>query len=93
MVVNVQRSIYTELADFLGSQPALEELAAYKVSAGIQQHIDDLLERNREQGLSAQERLELEKILALMQMLDLAKAKAQLKLAGEVSSHQYPTTE
>jgi len=86
MVVNVQRSIYTELADFLVSQPTLEELAVYKVSPGIQQHLDDLLERNREQGLSAQERQELEKILALMQMLDLAKAKAQLKLAGKVSS-------
>ncbi len=80
MVINVQRSIYTELADFLVTQPTLEELAAYKVSSGTQQYIDDLLERNREEGLSSQERLELEKILAVIQMMDLAKAKAQLKL-------------
>ena len=83
MAVNVQQSIFSELADFLVTQPTLEELAAYKVSSGVQEHIDDLLERNREEGLSAQERLELEKILAVVQMMDLAKAKAQLKLAGK----------
>lgn len=82
MAVNIQQSIFGELADFLVTQPTLEELAAYKVSSGVQQHLDDLLERNREEGLSAQERLEIEKILALVQMMDLAKAKAQLKLAG-----------
>jgi hypothetical protein len=83
MAVNIQQSIFSELADFLVTLPTLEALAAYKVSSGVQQHIDDLLERNREEGLSAQERLELEKILAVVQMMDLAKAKAQLKLAGK----------
>lgn len=83
MAVNIQQSIFSEVADFLVTQPTLEVLAAYKVSSGVQQHIDDLLERNREEGLSAQERLELEKILAVVQMMDLAKAKAQLKLAGK----------
>jgi hypothetical protein len=83
MVLNVQQSIFAELADFLVTQPTLEELADYKVSPGIQQYIDDLLERNREEGLSTGERLELEKILAVVQMMDLAKAKAQLKLAGK----------
>jgi len=82
MVLNIQQSIFSELADFLVTQPSLEDLARYKVSEGIQHYLDDLLERNREEGLSAQERLELEKILALVQMMDLAKAKAQLKLAG-----------
>ncbi len=83
MAVNTQQSIFAELADFLVTQPTLEALAAYKVSPGIQQHIDDLLERNREEGLSAQERLELEKILAVLQTMDLARAKAQLRLAGK----------
>jgi hypothetical protein len=83
MVLDVQQSIYAELADFLVAQPTLEELAEYRVSGGIQRHIDDLLERNREEGLAPQERLELEKILAVLQMMDLAKAKAQLKLAGK----------
>ncbi len=78
MVFNVQQSIFAELADFLVTQPTLEHLATYKVSSEVQQHIDDLLEKNREEGLSSQERLELEKILAVVQMMDLAKAKLQL---------------
>lgn len=83
MALNLQNSIFAELADFLATQPSLEELADYKVASEIQQYIDDLLERNREEGLSIGERLELEKILAVVQVMDLAKAKAQLKLAGK----------
>jgi hypothetical protein len=55
MAVNIHQSIFAELADFLVTQPTLEELATYKVSPGIQQHIDDLLERNREEGPSQRE--------------------------------------
>jgi hypothetical protein len=45
MALNIQQSIFTELADFLVSQPSLEAIAAYQVSAGVQQYIDDLLEK------------------------------------------------
>ena len=60
MVLDIKQSIYAELADFMVSLPTLETLATYTVSDGIQHHIDDLLERNREEDLSAQERLELD---------------------------------
>ena len=83
MALNVQQSIFTELADFLVSQPTLEAIAAYQVPPGVQQHIDDLLDKNREVGLSPEERLEMEKILAVANVMDLAKAKARLKLAGK----------
>ena len=82
MVLDIRQSIFSEVADFLVTQPTLNELAEYKVSSGVQQYIDDLLEKHREEGLSAQERLEMEKILAVVQIMDLAKAKAQLKLAS-----------
>ena len=83
MAVNVQQSIFSELADFLVSQPSLEAVAAYRVPSGVQQHIDELLEKNSEDRLSSDERLELEKILAVADVMDLAKAKAKLKLAGK----------
>lgn len=82
MEINVQQSIFTELADFLVSQPSLEELANYKVSSAVQDHLDSLLEKNREGNLSAEERLELEKMLAVSHVMSLTKTKAQLKLAG-----------
>ena len=81
MAINTQQSIYAEVADFLASEPTLEELAAYHVSPTVQQHIDNLLEKNRGEGLSSDERLELEKILAVSHVMTLAKTKAKLKLA------------
>ncbi len=45
MVVKIEQSIYSELADFLVSQPSLETIATYKVPMGVQQHIDNLLEK------------------------------------------------
>ena len=83
MALNVEQSIYTELADFLVSQPTLEEIADYKVSASVQAHLDDLLEKNREGIISAEARLELEKILAVSHVMTLTKTKARLKLAGK----------
>ncbi len=84
MAINTQQSIYNELADFLASQPTLEAIAAYKVSSGTQQHIDRLLERNRDGGLSADERMELEKLLAISHLMTLTKTKAELRLAGKI---------
>jgi len=82
MTINIDQSIYSELAEFLVSQPTLAQIADYKVPVGVQQEIDNLLEKNKEQGLSPQERLELERIIAVVDVMDLAKAKARLKLAN-----------
>jgi hypothetical protein len=45
MSVNTQQSIFSELADFFVSQLSLEAIAAYRVPSGVQQHIDELLEK------------------------------------------------
>lgn len=83
MTVNVQPSIFSELADFLVSQPSLDELANYRFPEPIQRHIENLLEKNREGELSVAERLEMEKMLAMVSLMDLSKAKAKLKLSGK----------
>ncbi len=83
MAINIGQSIYREVADFLVSQPSLEMIANYTVPSSIQTHIDSLLEKNKEAGLSAEERLELEKILAVSHVLTLAKTQARLKLADK----------
>lgn len=80
MSIDVQQSIFSEVAEFLVSQPSLEALAEYRVSDDIQQYIDDLLEKNREDSLTPDERLELEKILAISHVMTLVKTKAHLRL-------------
>ncbi len=59
MALNIQQSIFSELAEFLLSRPTLEDIAAYQVPPGVQQHIDDLLDKNNSDTLTAEERLEL----------------------------------
>lgn len=86
MAGSTHPSIFSETADFLVSQPSLEQIAEYKVSPGIQQHIDHLLEKNAETGLSPEEHLELEKILAVSQAMTLAKTKARLMLASDLTA-------
>jgi hypothetical protein len=83
MAVNIQQSIFSELADFIVSQPILEEIVSYRVSPILQQRIDDLLDKNREENLTFDERIEMEKILAISHLISLAKIKARLKLADE----------
>lgn len=86
MAVNIQRSIISELSDFIVSQPSLEIIAAYTVSSSVQQRIDYLLNKNAAASLSAEEREELEHILVLTDLMNVAKAKAKLKLSETVSS-------
>ncbi|MDZ4669421.1 MAG: hypothetical protein SH821_01010 [Phototrophicales bacterium] len=80
MTIDLQPSIFTEIANFITSQPTLAEIVAYHISASQQDYIDNLLERNREGNLSAEERQEMEAYLILSHVISLAKAKARLKL-------------
>jgi hypothetical protein len=80
MAISTHQSIFSELAEFIVSQPSLEAIADYRVSDAIQAHLDLLLEKNREANLSAEEQAELEKILLLTDLMNLAKARAKLKL-------------
>ena len=83
MAVDTNLSIFSELADFIVSRPTLEEVIAYRVSPSIQQHLDNLLDKNREEGLTPEEREELDHIIAMSHLMIFAKAKARLKLEGQ----------
>ena len=54
------------------------------VSSHLQNYMDELLERNAEGILTNDERLELEKILAVSHVMTLAKTKAKLQIVDSV---------
>lgn len=83
MDINIQQSIFEELADFIVSQPSLEEIAAYRVSEETDNRVHYLLEKNREEGLTPDEREEMTKFLTISHVMKLAKAKAHLQLKGQ----------
>lgn len=80
MTIDLQSSIFTEIADFITSQPTLAEIVAYQISSAQQERIDDLLERNREGMLTPDEHHEMESYLIISHVMSLAKAKARLKM-------------
>ena len=74
---------FDEIADFIAElNPA--KLIALKPSEAVQQRLENLLLKNREEGLSDDEKHELERYLTLEHLISLAKARARkyLKLAA-----------
>jgi len=83
MALNVQQSIFSELADFIVSLPSLEAIIAYRVPEDVEERVHDLLEKNCEEGLTPEEREEMDKFMWASHLMTLAKAKARLRLANE----------
>jgi hypothetical protein len=69
-----------EVMEVLAGLPAPEEILALRPSADLQERINTLLEKNRNEGLSAAEEQEWEKYQYLEHLVRIAKAKASLKL-------------
>ncbi|MDE3091345.1 MAG: hypothetical protein KGJ80_18415 [Chloroflexota bacterium] len=51
---------FTEMVEFLSSHPANEQILAFKISPHAQARLDELLDKNREEGLSDTENAELD---------------------------------
>jgi len=55
VAVNIQQSTFEAVAEFLASQPTLEDIANYRASEAMDERVHALLEKNREDSLSAEE--------------------------------------
>ena len=67
---------YIEVLDFLINSPTPQEIAAFKVSPQAQARIGALLEKNREETLTATEVAELDAYEQLEHLMILLKARA-----------------
>ncbi len=73
----VSAPLYREITDFLASNPLPEQIAAFKSSHSAQERLEDLLDKNREEGLTADETAELDAYLQARDLIILLKANAQ----------------
>lgn len=73
-------TLFDELTDFLLAGPSPAEMAAYKVSAALDQRLHELLDKNSQGGLTSDEQEELNRFLHVNHLLIVLKAKARLKL-------------
>ena len=68
--------VYTEVLDFLLTRPTPHDILAFKVSDPAQARLRLLLDKNREEALSATEEAELDIYEQLEHLMLLLKAKA-----------------
>ncbi len=72
--------IYLELVDFIASGSTPRDVAEYRPSQGAQERVAELIERETDSKLSAEETAELNHFIELEHILRVAKAKARLIL-------------
>lgn len=77
----ITRQVHSEFAEFITSNPTLEDIANYRLSDESEARISYLLETNREGTLTPEEREELDEYLHLEHIMRLAKIRAIEKLA------------
>ena len=80
--MNASDPIYLELVDFVAGGTTPESVANFHPSADAQKRVSELIERERESQLTAEQSAELAHFLELEHILRMAKAKARLILAN-----------
>jgi hypothetical protein len=68
---------YEEVIDFIAAGTTPEAVAAFRPSDSVQRRVEELMERSKGAGLSAEEQSELEDYLQLEHIMIMAKARAR----------------
>ena len=74
-------SVYDEVATFMASMNP-KKVAAFKPSKANQERLDFLLDKQKEEGLTPEEKSEVEHYLIINRIIGLAKARALNLLAA-----------
>jgi hypothetical protein len=71
-----------EIVDFIASGTTPQAVADYRPSREAQERVAELIEREKDGGLSAEEKSELDHFMELEHILRMAKARARQILAS-----------
>lgn len=77
MAVATPAPLFDELIDFLASAPGLEHIVAFQPSEALQQRSHYLLERNRQNLLTAEQRTELEQFMTMNHLVNMLNIRAK----------------
>lgn len=83
--------VYEEIIDFIAAGSASRDVAAFRPSEQARQRVEDLVRREKEGGLPADEASELSHFLELEHLMRLAKARARLYLSRSRPDTPPPT--
>lgn len=72
--------VFEEMIDFLASSPTPRQIIKHKVSPAVQQRLEELLDKNGERELTAEEAAELDAFRRVNHLMVLLKARAHRAL-------------
>jgi hypothetical protein len=72
---------YFEIIEFIAAGTTTESVAGFRPSPEAQQRVEELIEREKDSGLSLEEKSELDHYIELEHILRMAKARARQLLA------------
>ena len=79
---SIRYPVLEEMIDFLVSGPTPDKIIAYKVSTAAQERLAELLDKNREEGLSERENAELDAYEHVDYVMSLLKARVRLAVGS-----------
>ena len=77
MTMSTASPAYFEIIDFIAAGTTPEAVAHFRPSPEAQQRVSALIEREKENGLSPEEKAELDHFMELEHILRMAKARAR----------------
>jgi hypothetical protein len=80
IMATVRSTIFDEVLDFLASAPTVEQILAFQPSEAIAERSHYLMEQNRSDRITSEERAELDEFLRINHMVNMLKAKARKNL-------------
>lgn len=78
--------VFLELIDFLSARPTAEQVLAHQVSSAVQERLAELLDKNREEGLTAAEEEEMDAYRLVNHVLILLKTRARPPVSSPPTS-------
>lgn len=76
-------TLFDEVLDFLASTPTPEQIIAFHPSEALQIRLRELLDRNQNALLTAEEQAELDEFSRINHFMAMLKIRARKKLAAE----------
>lgn len=74
-------TIHGEVSEFIFSALTPEQMLAYKPSAEAQERLEELIARDKREGVLPDEREELDRMIESTRLLFMAKAEAMVKIS------------
>lgn len=75
-------TLFDEILEFLAASPSAEQLVNYQPPPHLQDRLDELLDKNRTDGLSEPEQAELDEFLRMNRFMSRLRLKARQHISA-----------